>query len=270
MTATATATTPPRATTEPRARILRAAARALASDSRASVAAIADDARTSRATVYRYFPSRSELLAALDLEPDPATRDRVLGAAAELVGRDGLRNLSMDELAAAAGVSRASVYRLFPGKTALFSALILEYSPFHAVEATLERLADRPPAEVLPEVARVAARTVAPRIGIARSLMFEITSGDPEAVAAAEPVLRQLFGSLGGYVARQMAAGTLRPMHPLLAVQALIGPVFFHLFTRPVVGPIAHFELPLEDAVTALATAAVDGLMTMPAAEETR
>src|SRR5262245_25545787 len=112
------------AVAEPRERILRGAARRLATEPRATLNDLAVEAGLSRATLYRYFTSRDELLRALDLEPHPGTEERILAAAAELVGRDGLRNLSMDELAERAGVSRASIYRLFPGKGALFAALV--------------------------------------------------------------------------------------------------------------------------------------------------
>lgn len=255
---------PAKAAADPRERILRGAARRFATHPRATLSEVATEAGVSRATVYRYFASRGELLEALDLDPHPPSDARILAAAADLVGRDGLRNLSMDELAERAGVSRASVYRQFPGKGPLFAALVMAYSPFEIIEETLTTLADEPPEVVLPAVAREAARTMAPRIGIARSLLFEVTAGDPEALAAVAPVLRQLLGTLGGYLARQMAAGRIRPMHPLLAAQLLIGPVFFHLMTRPAAIEIAHLDVPLEASVSALAEATVRGLLTDP------
>jgi AcrR family transcriptional regulator len=248
--------------------IVEAAGRVLVADPRATLDAIATDAGVSRATIYRYFPSRADLLTELDVEPHPDASERILAAAADLVGRDGLRNLSMDELAANAGVSRASVYRLFPGKPALFTAMVRAYSPFEAVERTLAAMRDWPPEEVLPEVARAAACAVEPRIGIARSLLFEVTSGDPEAVEGAAPVIRQMLEAIGGYLAAQIARGRLRPVHPLLAAQAFIGPVFFHVLTRPLAQRIARFEMPLEDAVTALATVAVRGLAIDPEASQ--
>ena len=250
----------PAAVADPRDRILQGAARRLAIEPRATLGDIAAESGVSRATVYRYFTSRGELLRALDLEPHPGTEERILAAAADLVGRDGLRNLSMDELAERAEVSRASVYRLFPGKEALFAALVTAYSPFAVIEDTLLRLRDRPPEEVLPAVARNAAMTMAPRIGIARTLLFEVTAGEPEAVQAVAPALQQLLGTLGRYLAGQMAAGRLRRMHPLLAAQLLIGPVFFHLMTRPIAVRVAQLDIELEAAVTALAEAAVRGL----------
>src|SRR5512134_449230 len=104
-------------------RILAAASRVLAADPSASFAEVADAAGVSRATVHRYFRTRGELLTALDLQPDLGARGRVLAAAAEMVGRGGLAGLAMDDVAMQAGVSRATVYRLFPGKVALFEAL---------------------------------------------------------------------------------------------------------------------------------------------------
>src|SRR2546423_9348856 len=84
---------------------------------------IAQAAGISRATFYRAFSSREELLHALALEPEPESRDRLLAKALEMIGAQGLAALSMDALADAAGVSRATVYRLFPRKAPRFPEL---------------------------------------------------------------------------------------------------------------------------------------------------
>jgi AcrR family transcriptional regulator len=241
-------------------RILTAARNVLARDPRASLDEVAAAAGVSRATVYRHFASRSLLLEALDLEPESGSRERILEAAAELVGRDGLARLSMDELATTAGVSRASVYRLFPGKPALFAALTAEYSPFQAVHQALERVGDGPPEVVLPAVAQAVAHAVEPRMGIIRSLFFELTSGTDDTFEGAAPTMRRLLADIGGYLGRQMAAGRLRPMHPLLASQLFIGPVFMHLITRPVAKRLAGFDVPLDAAVDQLVTTTLEGL----------
>jgi len=130
--------------------IARAARPLFARGGRPTVAQIAAAAGISRATFHRVYGSRDELIRELEVLPDPGSRERILAAAIEMVGRTGLDRLSMDELAAAAGVSRASVYRLFPGKAALFAALVRAYSPMETVAATMERLARRPPPGGMP------------------------------------------------------------------------------------------------------------------------
>jgi AcrR family transcriptional regulator len=250
-----------------REQILDAGANLFAGRAGVSVEAVIQAARVSRATFYRHFRSRAELLSALDVEPDPGSRERILAAAAELIGRDGLRAMSMDELAARAGVSRASVYRLFPGKAALFDALLAEHSPFEQVTEVLERMADRPPAEVFPAIARTAASIAAPRIGILRSLMYEVTSQSPDALAGADPRIRQLLASVGGYMASQMAAGRLRRMHPMLAAQLLIGPLVFHLVSRAGVERLAALDIPIDAVVEELAQAALRAVGATPSAE---
>ena len=233
--------------------VLEAARATLARDRGASLHEIASAAGVSRATIYRLFGSREELLQAIDVEPDPDARLRILTAALELVGRDGLGRLSMDEVAAAAGVSRASVYRLFPGKAALFRELLITFSPVEGIVATVERLRDRPPEEVVPEIARTAARTLAGRTGIVRTLVFEVTGASEEAADAVQYVVGSGLATLLGYLVEQMAEGRLRTMHPLLAVQSLAGPILVHLITRGVAERVAGFSVPLEDVAVELA-----------------
>lgn len=241
--------------------ILSAAAGILAADPQASIDAVSEAAGISRATFYRHFRSRGALLAALDIQPDPNARARILAAAAELVGRDGLRGMSMDELAARAEVSRASVYRLFPGKAAIFDALLEEHSPLDEIERVLTEMADRPPAEVLPAVARAATAVAAPRIGLLRSIFFEITSQSPDALDGGEARIRQALGAVGGYLARQMAAGRLRQMHPMLAAQLFVAPIVFHLITRAELDRLGFArDVPLDAAIDQLSNAALRAL----------
>ncbi len=74
------------------------------------------------------MPSPTSRLLALALDPDVQTADdamsgRILDAALALAADSGLRQLTMDGVAARAGVGRMTVYRRFGGKPQLLDAL---------------------------------------------------------------------------------------------------------------------------------------------------
>lgn len=54
--------------------------------------------------------------------PENPTRQRILAATAEVLGRNGTTKLSLSEVAAQAGVSRPTLYRWFASKEELISA----------------------------------------------------------------------------------------------------------------------------------------------------
>jgi AcrR family transcriptional regulator len=221
---------------------------------------LATRAGVSRATLYRLFGNQQHLLHELGLTPPPTVRSRVLDTALELVGRHGLAELSMDELAATAGVSRATLYRLFPGKEALFAALVQRFSPFEPIAAVLEAAGDRPPAEVIPAVAHAMAAAMDGHMGLLLQLLFEFARDrHPDNGHRTNEGTVQGMRTLplvSSYLAGQMAAGHLRPMDPDLAFQALAGPIVMHLLWRPpaasgVDGPPV-VRAPLEEAVDEL------------------
>jgi AcrR family transcriptional regulator len=219
--------------TPTRMRIMEKATQLLARADQPSIDDIVRAAGVSRTTFYRSFRSRAQLLAELKLEPEPDTRQRVLTGALDALRTQTLTHLSMDELAVNVGISRANLYRLFPGKTALFRALVLAYSPFEPVMALLDRMGDRPPDEVIPELVRSAYRTVAGHTGVVRTLLLEATSMSPETQQVFGETGLRAMSRLAQYLTTQMAAGLLRRTHPVLALQSLIGPVMFHLLSAP-------------------------------------
>lgn len=184
-------------------------------------------------TLYRRYGGRDALLARAGCAPPASARDRILHAALDLVGRSGLAELSMDELAARSAVSRATLYRFFPGKAALFDALVQRYSPWEPVAEVLARDPDGDPVDVAPRLAHAIADGLAGRAGLLLRVVGELIGASPDTAAAHRHALDRGLPDLIAYLDRQMTAGRLRRLSPVLACQLLAGPLLAVELTRP-------------------------------------
>jgi len=228
--------------------LLAAAGNALAADAALTMAELAAAAGVSLRQLYRHFASREALLQALDIEAVPGARERILVAALELLGRVSLAELSMDELAAMSDVSRATLYRIFPGKSALFRELIATYSPWESIARVLEESvssADADPRDVIPKIAHALADGLSGRTGVLLRMVLEMSRGQPDTAEGVQRSMLRGLPDLIEYLSQQMAAGRLRTVHPVLAVQLLAGPLVAHELTRPLAA-LVGFEASLD------------------------
>src|SRR5204862_1235426 len=125
------------------------------------------------------------------------------------------------------------------------------YSPFEAIRAIIAAQRDEPPEVVFPLIGRTIVGVAGERLGLMRAIFHEVTAGGP-AIAEMGPLFEQTLGLLAHYITGQMAAGRIRPMHPILALQAFVGPIFFHLMTRPFIERLVRLPMDLEAAVDEL------------------
>jgi AcrR family transcriptional regulator len=214
--------------------VLAGARRALERHSSPSMLELAAAAGVSMRKLYRLFGSRDNLLRELDQELPSGARERIIEAAFELLGRSGLADLSMDEVAARADVSRATLYRLFPGKPALFRELIAAYSPWEPIARVLEESgADAPPSDLIPRIAQALAAALADRSAVLLRIVLEMSRGDSDTAEGVQRSMQRGLPDLVRYLTGQMTAGRLRQMHPVMAVQLLAGPIVTHEMARP-------------------------------------
>jgi TetR/AcrR family transcriptional repressor of mexCD-oprJ operon len=165
----------------------------------------------------------------------------ILEAAAAVLAERG-EQASMADVAAAAGMARATVYRYFPNREALFEAL-----GSMALEEAGERL----------EAGRL--EEVAVQEAFQRAVRALVAVGDPFVVVARESARpdnaefdRRVASPLRGLIERAQSLGEVRDDLPASwLMESLIGIVVSGLQTRPSLG--------VEDTVAGITSLFLDG-----------
>ncbi len=153
-------------------------------------------------------------------------RSQILDAAFEEFAAKGFKGATIKSIASEAGVnSPALIYHYFPDKEALFNAVLETHTPIRSAVENPASFMDRPPEEVLPEIARAYFATVAnPTSRRMMKLMLGEAMRRPqlaEMIGRATAV--RVLGFLKGYLSRQVELGRLRPHDVRSSARAFVG-----------------------------------------------
>jgi AcrR family transcriptional regulator len=140
----------------------------------------------------------------------PESVDRVLEAAERLIRADAFHSATMDELAAAAGVSRATVFNRFGSKLGLLQALFTRATESPEMEAIHEALAIEDPVASL-EALIGAACAIWEAHGFIHEQLQAIVVLEPDASAPVEKHTEEQRRDLRGLTRRLARADRLRP-----------------------------------------------------------
>jgi AcrR family transcriptional regulator len=140
----------------------------------------------------------------------PASVDRVLDAAEQLIREDSFHSATMDELAAAAGVSRATVFNRFGSKLGVLQALFARCLESPEMGAIEEALAIEDPVKALDAVIE-AGCAIWEAHGFIVEQLQAIVVLEPEASAPLEQQREEQRADLQGLTRRLARAGRLRP-----------------------------------------------------------
>jgi len=154
-------------------------------------------------------------------------RRQLLDAALDLFSRKGYSGITTKEIAAAAGVTEAIIFRHFPNKQALYRAVLDSKTEdcrheewLAGIQARMDRNDDagvlRVLAEAVLESYRVDAR-------FERILLFAALEGHELGLAHHREFALPVFELFRNYIARRQREGALRGYDPGLVIAAIAG-----------------------------------------------
>ena len=171
-----------------------------------------------------------------------ASHDRqasLISSAANLFAAKGFKGTTTKEIAKAAGVSEALVFKYFPTKRALYTAILAEKAPLSELLSAVEEFArKRDDHRVFTLIASYRIRPGADPTML-RLLLFSALEGHELADMFFGKQHRVFYDYLAGYIQTRIDEKAFRPIDPLLAARAFIGMVVHHRLLHEI------FDVPL-------------------------
>jgi AcrR family transcriptional regulator len=156
-------------------------------------------------------------------------RQAILSAASVLLARDGFAAVTVEAIAAQAGVSKATIYRWWPNKAAVVTESFLELTAPHIEFVATGSVR----ADLRLQMQRLTQVLMSPSGQVIAALIAE-GQADPE---VAQAFLTRWVSvrrrETRGVLEQGIARGELRPDLDLdVVMDALYGPIYFRLLTR--------------------------------------
>ena len=159
-------------------------------------------------------------------------REQLIRVAIELFSRKGFSGTTTKEIAQAAGVTEALIFRHFPTKEAFYDAILLwrvENSKFVEGMAQMRELADRRDDRGLfTAVLRGVLEFHRENVDFLRLMFFAKLEGHELGETFRERHIKPFHDFLETYVATRQREGAFRSVDPATAVRAMLGMAFFH------------------------------------------
>lgn len=156
------------------------------------------------------------------------TRDAIFQAAATLFSATGFDGVSVDDIAARAGVNKAMIYYHFTDKIALYRSVVADM--LIAVGEKVAAIADAPiaPPDKLDRFVEMFVRMADARPWFPTLMMREISEGAPHLDLDTLGHIRSVFLGFGRILKEGEAAGAFRAIPPILAYTSIIGPLMMN------------------------------------------
>lgn len=170
----------------------------------------------------------------------PQRQASLISAASSLFATNGFRGTTTKQIALAAGVSEALLFKYFPTKQALYSAILSEKADYSGLQEAVEKAAaKREDKQLFMLLASYRIRKGADPI-LFRLLLFSALEGHDMSDMFFRQQYRVFHDLLAGYIQQRIDEGAYRPLDPLLAARAFFGIIVHHRLLHDVLGLPMH------------------------------
>jgi AcrR family transcriptional regulator len=183
----------------------------------------------------------------------------LINAAASLFSANGFTGTTTKQIAKAAGVSEALLFKHFPTKHALYTAILSEKAQYSGLREAIEEAATkRDDNQLFTLLASFRIRPGADPT-LLRLLLFSALEGHEMSDLFFQQQYRVFHDLLASYIRRRIDDGAFRPVDPLLAARAFFGVIVHHRLLLDLFGLPMH--MPYEDTVAEYVSLFLGGLV---------
>lgn len=162
-------------------------------------------------------------------------RQQILQVAIDLFSKHGFRGTTTRQIATAAGVSEAMVFRHFATKDDLYAAILSDKAchdgmkfPWEQDPALQEAVERKDDFAVFYNIALNALKKQQADVGFMRLVFFSALEEHEMAENFFREFITKIYEFIGGYIERRQADGAMREIQPRVAVRALMGMILHH------------------------------------------
>lgn len=163
-------------------------------------------------------------------------REQIIEVAVQLFSQKGFRGTTTKEIAAAAGVNEAIIFRHFATKRDLYAAIIDRKARPHAGQSLDEILKEAISGGDDRQIFQTIAFSILEfheRDDTAmRVLLYSALEGHELAQMIFRNHIAKIYGQLAEYIKRRIAAGAFRKVDPMTAVRSFIGMIINQALIR--------------------------------------
>ena len=198
-------------------------------------------------------------------------RNQLLETALEVFSRKGFEGTTTKEVAAAAGVTEAIIFRHFPTKQALYTAVLDHHVESGELQDWLTEIrgwmdADNDE-EVLRSIASAILRSYRTDTRYERVLLFAALEGHELGLAHNRQIVAPIYELLRDYFARRQRDGAIAGLHPGAIISAIAGMVKHHAMMTQMFGYSAEGASD-DEVIEAFVHIMIHGIRPVPAASK--